>query len=142
MFDKFIKENWVYVPYTRNDKKWFNSTSKIQSHLEENLNSRQVITQIVKSPMRDFELSQALRKTSSYITNNNLPLFSALIYSDRCPISLNSFENVDIWPSNLISGKEIYKKSVSLEMTYFSSVNKEDIKFIYDCLNKTRFKKI
>jgi hypothetical protein len=137
MLDKFIKENWKYIPYKRNDKTHFNS--EVVKKLEEKLNSNGIITEIVKNKMLYFETELARGKSRGSITNSELYIAHALMYSNGTQINLELFQNVRVWPQDPFFGREIERGHPKLQLNYFSSADKKDIDFIHKCLKTERF---
>jgi hypothetical protein len=135
MLDKFIKENWKYVPYKRKKIEY----SEIIKNLEERLNSDGAITEIVKNIMLPFEMEIAKKKTGAAITSSKLYLANALMYSNGAPINLDIYEKISVWPFNPFFGYDIDRGNLTLQMNYFSSADKKDIEFIHKCLRGVRF---
>jgi hypothetical protein len=137
MFDKFSKETWIPVYYTRKDKVHLNRG--IIKRLEDKLNSNGQITEVIKNPLIDLQISKQKIISSCMITVSKLPVANAVIYSDSSPINLEFYDNLKISSVDPFFGQDINRWFSELRLSYFSSADKKDIKFIHKCLKDVRF---
>ena len=138
MFDRFVKKNWIYVPYQREDKIRLNW--QVRERLNSELNSKGNILEFRQNPFKDLQVKGAKKRHTSCGGYYRVLHSNALVYSEGSPIRLSLFEGLSIGTLDLFYGQRVNRSSLELEMAFFSSANEADLKFIQRCLKNVRFK--